>query len=771
MATTRTIDSPGVQIQEIDLSIRPVQNAATTIFIPGFSQKGPTEEAIKITSLSEFEQVYGVPTNAAERYFYYTVRAAFQSPADIMVTRMPYGSGSGVNVSENLVGVLAYPAVFSADGSAPSNSTQTYSQTGGTYFIGAPRHYALTKQQYTDLLNGSLFTYSNTCSANLDSNINSLSSAAIIIANQSQTVINNLYEGYYIGLSDNTSENPNSDFDTIIGIKTITTNGTSNYIGQTGYQIVPTDRIYNGVRALTATKDGNDGTLSEVQEQRIASFSLYTSAFSDTLKIGLYKFKQSVFADNSIQLTWAKEEGYAGSLDSHRVENNPIGGPASSFFIESIARGSTNIAIKINPYLSRTVSGGGYQDVAGVPTVKIRVANPGLAAANSTASFVNLSATAITQGNAAFGTNEYLFPAGVFSSADLNTKNCGNVPAKLNRIFQRLSNSDIYAFDVACEAGLGTVYACSSANNGIFDDYRYLNVNNLSADSGAALDVPARNAYKAVVDEFVALAENNQRKDFVVIADPLTPIFVQSNSVKTMSDPALQNTFATSIFWPLKNLYAGINTSYVTTYATCVKVNDIVTGRDVWVPFSGFAAAAMANTDATYQPWYVPAGFTRGTVSNILDVAIYPRQKERDQLYKEGFNPVAFFPTEGFVIYGQKTLLRRPSAFDRLNVRRLFLSLEKATRQTLNYFVFEPNTLLTRTQIVNTLTPIFENAKNTEGLYDYLIICDERNNTPAVIDDNTIIVDIYIKPVRSAEFILANFYATRTGINFQEVVA
>jgi phage tail sheath protein FI len=112
-----------------------------------------------------------------------------------------------------------------------------------------------------------------------------------------------------------------------------------------------------------------------------------------------------------------------------------------------------------------------------------------------------------------------------------------------------------------------------------------------------------------------------------------------------------------------------------------------------------------------------------------------------------------------------------PSAFDRINVRRLFLYLEKATRESTKFYIFEPNTLLTRTRVINTLTPLFENAKNTEGLYDYLLVCDERNNTPNVIDQNELVVDIYLKPVRAAEFILVNFYATRTGTDFNELVS
>ena len=157
-------------------------------------------------------------------------------------------------------------------------------------------------------------------------------------------------------------------------------------------------------------------------------------------------------------------------------------------------------------------------------------------------------------------------------------------------------------------------------------------------------------------------------------------------------------------------------------------------------------------------------------MTGTTDLAVYPTQKQRDQLYKMSINPVAFFPAEGFVVFGQKTLLKKPSAFDRINVRRLFLNLETAVRDTIKFFVFEPNTFFTRTRIVNTLSPIFDRAKNTEGLYDYLIVCDERNNTPDVIDANELKVDIYIKPVRTAEFILVSFYATRTGQDFQELI-
>ena len=128
------------------------------------------------------------------------------------------------------------------------------------------------------------------------------------------------------------------------------------------------------------------------------------------------------------------------------------------------------------------------------------------------------------------------------------------------------------------------------------------------------------------------------------------------------------------------------------------------------------------------------------------------------------------FNGDGFAVFGQKTLQNKPTAFDRINVRRLFLTLERAVRRTIKYFVFEPNTLFTRKRVVTTISPVFDYAKATEGLYDFLIVCDERNNTPDSIDRNELIVDIYLKPVRTAEFILVNFIATRTGQDFSELI-
>ena len=382
-----------------------------------------------------------------------------------------------------------------------------------------------------------------------------------------------------------------------------------------------------------------------------------------------------------------------------------------------------------------------------------------------------------------------MYPHGVYRKQAAEAKETGNIPAKLDRVFELADNFDLFPIDITCEAGLGTVYVGSkNGTQGYFDDEEFFNIGDHTVSStglsGNGLyqtkvidnrsEIEFLTGYDTIFDTFKSFSQF-ARKDNIFIADPLRYIFVQGRNSKTLTSKQRESgvNFSQHIYWPLRHMMTGgtKNSSYCTTYANWGFTNDKALNRGVWVPMSGFAAAAMANTDSNFYPWVAPAGFTRGLLTGVQDIAFYPKQKERDQLYKIGLNPIANFPNEGFAIFGQKTMQAKPSAFDRINVRRLFLYLQKAVQNTIKYFVFEPNTLFTRTQVLNVLRPIFEEVKNTQGMYDYLIVCDERNNSPDVIDRNELVVDIYIKPTRAAEFILVNFYATRTGQDFSELVS
>ena len=209
--------------------------------------------------------------------------------------------------------------------------------------------------------------------------------------------------------------------------------------------------------------------------------------------------------------------------------------------------------------------------------------------------------------------------------------------------------------------------------------------------------------------------------------------------------------------------YAIMDSGYKYQYD---KFNDVYRN----VPLNGDTAGLMARTDNVRDPWYSPAGFNRGNVKNVTRLTYNPRKADRDQLYKSGVNPVVTFPGQGTVLFGDKTLLAKPSAFDRINVRRLFIVLEKAISTAAKFTLFEFNDAFTRAQFRNLVEPFLRDVQGRRGIFDFRVVCDETNNTPEVIDRNEFIGDIYIKPARSINFIQLNFIAVRTGVEFEEVV-
>ena len=189
-----------------------------------------------------------------------------------------------------------------------------------------------------------------------------------------------------------------------------------------------------------------------------------------------------------------------------------------------------------------------------------------------------------------------------------------------------------------------------------------------------------------------------------------------------------------------------------------------------WVPLNGDIAGLCVRTDYERDPWFSPAGFNRGQIKNVVKLSYNPDKADRDDLYKNGINPVVTFRGEGTVLYGDKTMQAKPSAFDRINVRRLFIVLEKAIARAAKYSLFEFNDAFTRAQFVALVEPYLRDVQGRRGIYDFRVVCDETNNTPEVIDRNEFVGDIYIKPARSINFIQLNFVAVRTGVSFDEIV-
>jgi hypothetical protein len=190
-----------------------------------------------------------------------------------------------------------------------------------------------------------------------------------------------------------------------------------------------------------------------------------------------------------------------------------------------------------------------------------------------------------------------------------------------------------------------------------------------------------------------------------------------------------------------------------------------------YVPLNGDVGGLCARTDYTNDPWFSPGGLNRGQIKNVVKLAFNPSKTQRDMLYKSGINPVVTFPGEGTVLFGDKTLLAKPSAFDRINVRRLFIVMEKAIATAAKFQLFEFNDGFTRAQFKNLVEPFLRDVQGRRGITDFVVKCDESNNTGEVIDRNEFVADIFVKPNRSINFITLNFVAARSAINFSEIGA
>ena len=246
------------------------------------------------------------------------------------------------------------------------------------------------------------------------------------------------------------------------------------------------------------------------------------------------------------------------------------------------------------------------------------------------------------------------------------------------------------------------------------------------------------------------------RKDCVAFISPTKASVVNNPTGEAAAAVAFRNGLTSSS-------YAVIDSGYKYQYD---KYADLYR----WIPLNGDIAGLCVRTDTERDPWFSPGGLNRGVIKNVVKLAWNPTKTERDTLYVAGINPVVSFPGEGTVLFGDKTMLSKPSAFDRINVRRLFIVLEKAISRAARFSLFEFNDQFTRAQFVAIVEPFLRDVQGRRGITDFRVVCDETNNTGQVIDSNQFIGDIYIKPARSINFIQLNFVAVRTGVSFNEVV-
>ena len=283
------------------------------------------------------------------------------------------------------------------------------------------------------------------------------------------------------------------------------------------------------------------------------------------------------------------------------------------------------------------------------------------------------------------------------------------------------------------------------------------------ADVDLSLVMQGKAISTAGLSNYIIANIAEKRKDCVAFISPDLAIVTNAQTVDPVQYAVDFRSSTNGISGlTLNSSYAVMDTGYKYQYD---KYNDVYR----WIPLNGDIAGLCALTDQTRDSWYSPAGFNRGQIKNVVKLQFNPNQAQRDLLYKNDVNPVVQFPGKGTILYGDKTLLGKPSAFDRINVRRLFITLEKAIENASRSSLFEFNDKFTRAQFKNLIEPFLRQVQGRRGIYDFRVVCDETNNNGQVIDSNQFVGDIYIKPARSINFIQLNFVAVRTGVDFNTI--
>lgn len=715
MASLRTINHPGVEIREYDVSQYSPITAGTTSLIMGFAGKGEDNVPKRITSKNEFLDLYGTPTTEAERYLYYAVNEVVSQAGDCIVAKLPYS-----NLSKDIYGANTY-SVGTSTTLATAFSGMTGYNAGdfagytGVHTITSPTLSTVTTTQLDDYRTGNTKVANNTFVI-VDK------TRSILGKNMLRTSDNEVI-GYFPVVTTAINALPHQNMLTLSGFNNA--NNTA-WMAVSSIGTITTDVDSTDLAQSLATSSIYDNSLSKTLALRFPSISYNSSGqidstYTDDVLVSVVSMKNDPSSNNKIRCTIV--ESFIGSLDATNKDIN----------------GNTNYIGNIINDNSNYIEFYGKFD-----------------AANMVVAGQMYKVT--TQDAGIYG----------FTTAEtLKTISLSAMQASLDIVFDRTSNIDATAIDIVCDAGISNIaqYLTDiyplSASTGIYDPNGLTN----ATWAGTANDKANTNTWRGILDKYITYCSTT-RKDCMAILDGLRPL-VLAGSQKIVR-PGVSATVDINILSNLKNL-TGISSSYAAMYIDWFKHIDVFTGVNFWLPPSIDANGAYVYTDRTANYWDAPAGMNRGVVYNAIDLAFNPTGPQQDAIYSKSFNYAVRYPLNGIVIEGQKTLQNFASAFDRVNVRRLFLRLERTTYNIAKRYVYEPNNIFTRTRLLDELTPIFEDAKSRGGIFDYKLVCDASNNVISTIDNNELRLAALIKPTKTAEFIICDFYALSTGMSFSEV--
>lgn len=725
----RTIQHPDVEIREIDRSQTAPAIVGTTVSVMGYSSKGEPFKPLNIVSVSDFETNFGQPTNEAERYLWSGAKEVLDVNGTLLCTKLPYNNTMDTNY-------VYIPITFEK---TANNCNRLQALVNDINFTGLDETISgafdagLTNALSANVGDIAFLTNADYDTVVVNNDIQGStvpSSPDFIIVNENKGILTGEKEigGLFIVMFDY--------IDGLVAQRTFSSDETD-----------PTD-IFKGIKVPVGTESYVAATSGII----FHSGDEYTTPLTGTIA-------GSSFSE-TIMRQWPNVDFLNNGADISLEFTNHIGISVCQSAVDANEEGRTSVTIL------ETYIGSVHVDARDTSTGQ-SIYLPNII--NARSQFIKMYGNADTTlpkvEAYSFQIPSKESPVMAFTSTEGAAIIQGtSIVLDMVTVFDKLSDLEEHQIDVVVDAGLSTIaqFTNDVVSGTLFDPENDVDPDDICITTSSQLVT-----WRAVADEFINFCQNTRKDCMTVIDTPRNMELEGKNKKIRKTKPS--NTFSNTITPQLRYI-TGLNSSYCALYSNWRFAQDPFSGLNIWYPPTLSVAGIYVNNDNVGNIFDAPAGLNRGKIGGISDLAYQPTGKDADQLYIKSINYAKLFPIDGFIVEGQKTTLTKPSAFDRVNVRRMFLRLERVTRQTLKFFVYEPNNLSTRRRVFDTLNPIFASVKSDGGIFDYKIVVDDSNNTPETIDRNELNVAILIKPTRTVEFIIVDFVATKTSQDFSELL-
>jgi hypothetical protein len=723
--------SPGVLTREVDLTVGRADNVLDNIgAIAGPFAIGPVEQAIDITTEQELINTFGRPISTDAQYEYWMTASSFLSYGGVL--KIARVDGSSLNNANAAVG---YAATSSAKIKNYDNYNNTWSGEGVefTYAAKNPGSWANNLKvcfidDFADQTIGVTTTNLSNLGAQVGYGITAAITSTAIAGVGKTTSFTGYLKGIITGVSTDTT-NGSSTIDVKI-ISRVSSAGTETSItyseGNSVASFEQADTLYfvnnsginTGLSASSGAAAGQSLDWYDQQTLGLTNSVIFWKSIAPKPRTNAYSVVRNGKND-AMHIAIVDDTGSVTGIQGNLLEKHV----SVSKALDSISQVNSPQKIWYKNYLADF----SQYLYAGYNPSQVEDTYHGTV---PVATGFSTSFTKYTTGQGLWGQNAQ----GITFSA-------------LGNVTYTLSAGVDYSAGGGMQADLGSI----STAYDLFANKDEIQVDYLLNGPGLLQESESQ----AKANKLIAVAES--RKDCVAVISPHRAGVVDLTNADTQTDNVIR------FFSPItSSSYAIFDSGYKYTYD---RFNNIFR----YIPCNGDIAGLMTRTNVTGFPWFSPAGQQRGVLNNAIKLAYNPSKAQRDILYTARVNAIVNQPGTGVLLFGDKTALSYPSAFDRINVRRLFLTVEQALERSAQAQLFELNDQTTRSNFVNIVEPYLRDVQAKRGIYDFIVICDESNNTPDVIDNNEFRADIFLKPTKSINYITLTFVATRTGVSFEEV--